>query len=72
MQDQTSEEALHDTIAYGLKRHQYKPPRTHDASALDAYYRRVAFSVMEQLKLCGWRFERGQYDRHGHPMPVKE
>ncbi len=71
MTRETDAEALRFDITFGLSKCRYKPPRTHDASQLDAYYRNVAASVIEQLRLSGWEFTRKSCDPYGHPTPPK-
>jgi hypothetical protein len=48
---------LRSSIWFALQQCRYQPPKTHDATARDAYYRRVADKVLEQIKLSGWLIE---------------
>ena len=48
---------LRSSIWFALQQCRYRPPKTHDATARDAYYGRVADKVLEQIKLSGWLIE---------------
>jgi hypothetical protein len=48
---------LRSSIWFALQQCRYQPPKTHDATACDAYYGKVADKVLEQIKLSGWLIE---------------
>ena len=49
---------LRSRIWSALQQCRYQPPKTHDATARDTYYGKVADKVLEQIKLSGWLIER--------------
>jgi hypothetical protein len=51
------EDMLRSSIWFALQQSRYQPPKTHDATARDAYYGKVADKVLEQIKLSGWLIE---------------
>jgi hypothetical protein len=48
---------LRSSIWFALQQCRYQPPKTHDATARDAYYGKVADKVLEQIKLSSWLIE---------------
>jgi hypothetical protein len=50
MPDRTLEDDIEFTIAFALGQYRYKPPRTHDCTERDRYFRAVAKTVREQLQ----------------------
>jgi hypothetical protein len=48
---------LRSRIWFALQQCRYHPPKTHDATARDAYYGKVADKVLEQIKLSSWLIE---------------
>jgi hypothetical protein len=48
---------LRSSIWFALQQCRYLPPKTHDATARDVYYGKVADKVLDQIKLSGWRIE---------------
>jgi hypothetical protein len=49
---------LRSSIWFALRQCRYQPPKTHDATARDAYYGKVADKVIAQIELSGWLIER--------------
>jgi len=47
----------HEVVSSVLQRCRYLLPKTHDATARDAYYGKVADKILEQIKLSGWPIE---------------
>ena len=45
------------SIWFALQQCRYQPPKTHDATARDAYCGNVADKVVEQIRLSGWLIE---------------
>jgi hypothetical protein len=69
MTDHNDPEALlRFSIYFALPQYRYAPPKTHDATARDAYFGRVADKVMEQIKMSGWKIERQTLQKH---PPIK-
>jgi hypothetical protein len=64
---QELEDSLRADISYALKQAKFNRPRTHDRTEADAYYRRTAELVMEQLRLSGWTLEPPQVLRKSPP-----
>jgi hypothetical protein len=50
----------HEVVSSVLQQCRYHPPKTHDATACDAYYGKVADKVLQQIKLSGWLIEAPQ------------
>lgn len=48
---------LRSSVWFALQQCRYQPPKTHAATARDAYYGNVADKVVEQIKLSGWLIE---------------
>jgi hypothetical protein len=61
---------LRSSIWFALQQCRYQPPKTHDATARDAYYRKVADKVLEHIKLSGWLIEPPQ-TLQKKKLPVK-
>ena len=69
MTDHNDPEALlRFSIYFALQQDRYAPPKTHDATARDSYYGRVADKVMEQIKMSGWTVARQTLQKH---PPIK-
>lgn len=45
---------LWDSIRFALQQARYHQPKTHDCTARDAYFGRVADDVMVEIKKSGW------------------
>ena len=59
---------LWSSVRFALQQCRYKPPKTHDATARDAYYGDVANKVVEHIKLSGWLIEPPQTSQKKPPM----
>lgn len=65
MTEHTDPEAsLRSSIYFALQQCRYRPPKTHDATARDAYFGRVADAVMEQIRLSGWTIDQQRAEKH--------
>jgi hypothetical protein len=51
------ENMVRASVYFALQQCGYQPPKTHDATARDAYYGNVAGKVVEHIKLSGWLIE---------------
>jgi hypothetical protein len=64
------EKELHASIRFALSQYGYKPPRTRDTDATDAYYTSVASAIVRQIKLSGWDLIPGQKLERQPPRQV--
>lgn len=67
METNALEDRLRSCISFALTRAKFNRPKTHDRTESDAYYRRTAELVVEQLRLSGWTLEPPQVLRQSPP-----
>ena len=67
MEKHELEDGLRSCISFALTKAKFNRPKTHDRTESDAYYRRAAELVMEQLRLSGWTLEPPQVLRQSAP-----